>query len=194
MVRKPLTPAGCAALEAYLCKKYRAVVLEKDDSTIMRVIAMAFGVLALFGVGVPTSEAFLTRYATTLGPVIFMPKGLTDPVRRLLLLLHELGHVRQFWDDPLGFPRAYVGSEERRAIYEAEAERGRIEGDWVLTGALPTAGAIAGFMEHGYAVSVQAADLARDLLASAATTTSHGLLATDVGKAVRDWRAEHPDA
>jgi len=176
-----------ADLEAYLCRRFKVQVTEKGDSAIMRGVAAVFGVASMLGVNVPSSEEFLTRFATTLGPVVFLPSGLPKGKRRLLLLLHEIGHGAGFWEEPLFYPRAYVQSGEKRAAYEAQAERGRIEGAWLLYGELPTAEAVHGFMQHGYAVDAPDVTLAQQLVDVAATAADSGVVSSPVGLAVRDW-------
>lgn len=176
-----------ADLEAYLCKRFRVQVTEKGDSAIMRGVALVFGVAAMLGVNVPTSEEFLTRFATTLGPVVFLPSGMPRGKRRTLLLLHEIGHAEAFWAEPLFFPRAYLQSGEKRAAYEAQAERGRIEGAWLLYGELPTADHVHSFMQHGYAVDAPDVTLAQQLVDIAATAADSGVVSSPVGLAVRDW-------
>lgn len=178
-----------ADLETYLCQRFRAQVTEKGESAIMLAVAFVFGVAAMLGAGVPTSAEFLTRFATTLGPVVFLPKGMEPRGKhRVLLLLHELGHVEAFWAAMLFYPRAYVQSGEFRGTVESQAERGRIEGAWLLFGELPTADAVHGFMEHGYAVERPDITLAQQLLDIAATGTASGVVSSPVGLAVRDWR------
>ena len=176
-----------ADLEDYLCDRFKARITEKGDSTIMRGVAAAFGVAALLGANVPTSSEFLTRFATTLGPVVFLPSGMPRGKRRTLLVLHEIAHAEQFWDAPIFFPRAYLQSGEKRAGYESMAERGRIEGAWLLFGELPTAEAVGAFMEHGYAVDAADSGLAQQLLDAAATAADSGHISSPVGLAVRDW-------
>ncbi|MDB4929443.1 MAG: hypothetical protein JWM10_1927 [Myxococcaceae bacterium] len=180
--------AALADLEDYLCDRFKARVTEKGDSVVMRGVAAAFGVAAMLGANVPTSDEFLTRFATTLGPVVFLPTGLPKGKRRLLLVLHEIGHAVAFWHEPLFMPRAYVQSGEKRADYESGAERGRIEGAFLLFGELPTAEGIHGFMQHGYACDAPDITLAQQLLDIAATATASGVISSPVGLAVRDWR------
>lgn len=192
--RRQYTEEDLLDLERFLLLRFKAFVFVKGDSKAMGLIAAAFGVLVLFGLKVPSSEEFLTRWATTLGPAIFMPRGLTDPKRRILLLLHELGHVVSFLALPIFFVRAYLGSKERRAGYEAIAERGRIEGAWLLFGELPTAAQVESFMRHGYAVDQPDAELAQDLVDIAATSTAADVITSPVGLAVREWQRSRGEA
>lgn len=177
-----------ADLEAFLCQRFRVVVRVKDESVVMQGVAAAFGVAEMLGANVPTSEEFLTRFATTLGPVVFLPKNPPTGKRRARLIWHEIGHGFHFWEAPLFMPRAYVQSAEKRAAYEAEAERGAIEGAWLQFGELPTAEAVHGFMQHGYAAPPPDVTLAQQLVDAAATACASGVITSPVGLAIRDWR------
>lgn len=181
------SPEALADLEACLCTRFKVQLTEKGDSAVMRGVAAAFGVASMLGANVPSSDEFLTRFATTLGPVVFLPSGMPRGKRRTLLVLHEIAHAWQFWNAPLFFPRAYLQSSERRATYEAEAERGRIEGAWLLYGELPTAEGVGAFLEHGYACDAADVTLAQQLVDAAATAASSGHISSPVGLAVRDW-------
>lgn len=182
------SPEALADLEAFLCRRLKARVVVKGDSSVMRVIAETFGVAAMLGANVPTSQEFLTGFATTLGPVVFLPAGVTDPKRRIGLVFHEVGHVQAFWHEPLFMPRAYLQSGEKRATYEAAAERGRFEGMNQLYGELPTADRVHTFLAHGYACDAPDVTLAQQLLDGAATATAAGVLSSPVGLAVAEWK------
>jgi len=183
-----------AALAQYLLARFRAVVRTKGDLAEIAVVAAVFDVARLFGANVPTTEAFLDRFWTTLGPVIFRPRGQTDDLgERLRIFAHELTHVVQFWRDPLGYVRRYL-TARGRAELEAEAERGALETWWQLTGEAPGDLASVDVTRHGYALDDEAADLTRDLLEVAVTSVRAGVLSTDVGIAVDAWMARRNTA
>ena len=189
-----LTPDNLRDLAAHLLRRFRAFVRGKGNAVEMQAIAQAFGVAVLLGAGVPTGDAFLTRWWTTLGPVIYAPSlraaDLSDSVP---VLSHELQHVVQFWRDPVRFIGRYLTSFGRAEL-EAEAERARLEVCWILWGALPSLDSI-DTTRHGYALDDSHADLTRDLLEQAATTVSAGIISTDVGLEVLAWmRQRHPTA
>lgn len=168
-----------AELVRHLLKRYAAFVRDKDDTEIIRAVAEVFDVAAFFGAGVPSSDEFLTRYWTTLGPVIFAPKGHAALAEHLLVLCHELTHVVQFWRDGLGFVLRYC-TRKGRAELEAEAERAAIEVAWLLTGTLPAYDALA-ITRHGYALDEAHAQHTVNLLHTAVTSVSNGVISTDVG-------------
>ena len=195
-----LTTPQRAVLADALLTRFRAVVRQKGDAIEMRAAAVIFGVVALFGVSVPTSDAFLTRYWTTLGCVIYTPVGAGPLDASLRVLCHELTHVVQFWRDPLSYVSRYA-SRKGRAELEAEAERGALEVWWLLTGELPRELADLDRTRHGYALGDSPgdhddhADLTRDLLETACTSVAQGVISTDVGLYVLSWLlAEAPDA
>lgn len=182
------------ALAAFLLSRFCAVMRSKGDAIEMQVIAGVFGVVKLFGVGVPSTEEFQTRYWTTLGPVVYAPAGRAEVLgEHLRVLCHELTHVVQFWRDPIDFVVRYLTSKGRAEL-EAEAERGACEAWWVLTGTIPADLGAVDITRHGYALDDSHADLTRDLLEQAVTSVRAGVLSTDVGLEVAKWvRATSPD-
>lgn len=189
-----LSTTQLTTLVVELLGRYRAVVRDKEAAFEMKVIAAVFGVAALLGADVPTSEAFITRFWTTLGPVIYAPRGTGPLAPHARVVFHELTHVVQFWRDPVGFVAKYL-TAKGRAELEAEAERGAIEVWWLLTGTLPSTLDDLDVTRHGYALDDGHATLTRDLLETACTAVSRGILSTDVGLAALAWlRANAPDA
>jgi hypothetical protein len=191
-----LSPSQLNALAVYLLTRFRAVVRGKGDAIEMQIIAAVFGVVQLFGAGIPSSEEFLTRYWTTLGPVVYPAAGVDRSAMgaHLRVLCHELTHVVQFWREPVDFVGRYLTSKGRAEL-EAEAERGACEAWWILTGETPADLGAVDITRHGYALDDSHADLTRDLLEQAVTSVRAGVLSTDVGIEVAQWvRANAPDA
>lgn len=196
-----LAEEECDVLAQAMLERFKCVVRGKGDIGEVAVVARVFDVARLVGVNVPSSDDFLDRYWTTVGPVIFRPRGQTQALgANLRPLLHELGHAVQFWRDPFAMVTKYL-TKKGRAELEAEAERGAIEGWWLLTGELPATRDALDVTRHGYAFESAPgehddhADLTRDLLETAATSVRAGVLSTDVGLAVATWLTHHaPDA
>lgn len=101
-------------LEAYLCKTFDAEVITKEDSVLHQNIAAAFDAagdardkaaeLASFisfdvpALGLPTGAEYLSRYGTTIGETVALPRSwraLDRAATRLVVLPHEVGHVDQ---------------------------------------------------------------------------------------------------
>jgi len=187
-------------LAEFLLSRFNAISYEKAGSP-MEFIAAMFDVADLFEAGVPTGDDFLTRYWTTIGPVIFTPLGLSTVLgENLRVLSHEITHVVQFWRDGAGFMLRYLTSRGRAEL-EAESERGAIETWWILTGETPTDLGSIDITRHGYALKTapgehdDVADLTRDLLEQAVTSVRAGVISTDVGLAVLGWmRANAPES
>lgn len=189
-----LTTVQLTTLVVELLARYRALVRNKGDAIEMRVIAAVFGVASLLGVDVPTSGEFVTRYWTTLGPVIYAPRGAGATSTHARVVFHELTHVVQFWRDPVAFVAKYL-TPKGRAELEAEAERGAIEVWWLLTGTLPESIDALAVTRHGYALDESHARLTQDLLETACTSVARGVISTDVGIEVLTWLKQHaPDA
>ena len=188
------------ALAAFLRSRFKAFVREKTGLP-AEIIAKAFDLADLFSAGVPSGDDFVTRYWTTLGPIILTPPGLSAELgEKLRVLCHEIMHVVQFWRDGAGFVVRYL-TTRGRAELEAEAERGAAEVWFILTGELPPDLGAVDICRHGYALTSapgdhdDAADLTRDLLEQAVTSVRAGVVSTDVGLAVLAWmRANAPDA
>lgn len=182
------------ALARHLLSRFRAITREKSDAVEMEATAKVFDVARLLGAGVPTSDDFMSRYWTTLGPVIYAPQGRLPRLgQHLRVLAHEVGHVVDFWVDPVGFVARYC-TDKGRAELEAHAERGAMEVIWLLDGRLPTYAGV-DVTRHGYALGAGHADLTQGLLEQAATAVSAGLVSTDVGLEALAWlRARHPQA
>ena len=187
-----LTPFQRESLALHLLGRFYAVTRTKATAVEMMAVAVVFGVAVLFGAGVPDTAEFLARYWTTLGPVIYRPTGaaLGECLR---VLFHELTHVVQFWRDGLTFAIRYC-TRKGRAELEAEAERAAIEVAWLLTTTLPAYDALA-ITRHGYALDEAHAQHTINLLHTAVTSVSNGVISTDVGLEVLAWlRAYASDA
>lgn len=183
-----------AELVRHLLKRYAGYVRDKDDTDAIRAVAEVFDVAAFFGAGVPSGEEFMTRYWTTVGPVILAPRGHGPLHDHLRVLCHEITHVVQFWRDGVAFVIRYC-TRKGRAELEAEAERGAIEAWWLMTGELPPSLDALDVTRHGYAFDDSHADLTRDLLLTAATSVQAGVISTDVGLEVLAWlRAHAPES
>lgn len=164
--------------------RFNARVWPKREFVTMRAIADLFEVLALLGVeGTPDFD----RYWTTIGPFIFSPKGHAPSGDDLSVIAHEMGHVVQWHRDHVRFAAEYLASPERRAVFEAEAERGRFEVLHLIGEPLPQSLGDLDMMRHGYMVDDAHADLCRDLCEQHLASVASGVISTDVGLFVRDW-------
>lgn len=187
----PLSLTQRDALAAHLLSRFKCTVAEKSDWIFMRWIAGIFRVASLLGANVP--DDFLTRYWTTLGPVVFAPTGLSTQLgAHLHVVAHEVTHGVQFWRNVATLVAKYA-SGRGRAELEAEAERGAIEVSWVVDGVIPVTLDDLDVCRHGYAIEDAPgehddfADLARDLLEQAVTSVRAGVLSTDVGIETHRW-------
>jgi len=175
----------CAELEAELVKGTGAIVLDKEDNFVMRGVAEAFGVGRQLGLlpGVPAPKEFLENYATTLGMFVFIPRKWSRK-QRILVLLHELVHVEQFFADPIRFVWLYLTVMEALAAYEAQAYRTGPEALAVLEGDPSTytpesvcAGLTQGYNLNGE-LGAKARVLAGDMSEIALTSIANGVLRT----------------
>lgn len=189
-----LTPEQLFALLTFLFTRFKVLVREKGDAVEMQAIAKVFGLANFLGLNLPTEGEFLTRFWTTLGPIIYAPQGHQDLAVHWRVLFHELMHAVQFWADPVSYVLHYA-TDAGRAEIEARSERAAIEGEWVLCGTLPPTLDALRVTRHGYGFGDGHVDLTQDLLETAATSVHVGILSTDVGIEVYQWvQKNYPDA
>lgn len=197
---KVLTPAQARTLVASLCSHFGMFRRRKSSAAEMTVIADVFGYAALFGVrGYPSRDEFLSRFVTTIGPVIYdteQSEALadTDPAAYVALYAHECTHGVQWYREPFTFPGRYLGlvlnaqggEKEPRALYEAEAEGAALEVLYLLTGNIPTErAALARRFSAGYGFG-DAELLYQDaLLTGIVTSVKSGLVSSRAAQFVR---------
>jgi hypothetical protein len=117
-VREP-TSEEVATFYRQMEARFGFRLVDKRASSGMRALA------DLLAPSIPVAD-FLSRYATTIGEVVyvpFLPGQVLDvwpPWSQVRILVHEVAHVEQHRADPL-FPARYLLSPGHRAIYEAQA-------------------------------------------------------------------------
>jgi len=185
LIDKEWDASRCAELEQELVREMGAFLHDKEDNELMRGVAAAFGVARALRIlpGVPMPDEFLKRYATTIGPMVFIPRA-WSPKERLLVLLHELVHVRQFYDHPIDFPILYLTSAEALARYEAQAYRTGPEAHVLLGGSIDayTPESVCAGLTQGYNLVGEAGEKARmlatDMSEVALTSLAYNVIRT----------------
>jgi hypothetical protein len=191
---KPATQDQADQFARAMAAKFHARIIRKDMAIEMQILAAGFDVLRAAGVQVPVGGDFLDHYATTLGPLVYMPSSLT-PDQQIEVLTHELEHVRQFWvgDGQAALPNAfgmgwlYLTDGEARARFEAEAYRAALELAHARGAPVPSLDDLAYPLEGGYALDDGGRALARDLLEVAATSVAAGVVSTDAAREAIAW-------
>ncbi len=189
-------------LRARLNSKIPAQVIAKEDSSVHRAIvealAVAHGGAALLAhlsidvpVNLPSAEDYVTRFGTTIGRAIALPRAWHKPenaLKRLYVEPHEWQHVKQFLDgvDAGWWPRVathtvlYAASV---ASDEGAEYLGKVEGDayavsaavWAfLTGSPPSLDDNLASLERNYALRPAGADTAKGVLRSHYKTIARG--------------------
>jgi hypothetical protein len=183
-----------------MAERFHARLVRKSDAIEMKLVAAALEAARLFGARLPSTDEFLTRYATTIGPMIYLPDSMWDDPRALVeVVTHECQHVRQFWrgsgdgvagptdrDLPggFGFGWLYLTQGEARVRFEAEAYVAGLEATVIGIGEpLPTSlEPLVQPLEGGYALNDGEIALARGLLEVGATQVAQGVALTDAGQ------------
>lgn len=183
-----------------MAERFHARLVHKSDAIEMKLVAAALEAARLFGAQLPAADDFMTRFATTIGPMIYLPDAVwNDPVALVEVVTHECQHVHQFWHGSgdgvssatdrdlvggFGFGWLYLTQAEARVRYECEAYAAGLEarviglGDTMPMSIEP----LVEPLEGGYALGDGEKTLARGLLESAATTVAQGVAMSEAGE------------
>lgn len=192
---RPATQEEADALSQYLCQRFHAFRVRKNDLPGIKVIEHALDVARALGADLPSGDDFVNRVATTIGNMIMIPDGL-DPDGQMELMVHETTHVDQLWTGGQqtgiggGFSMLWLYTVEPEARVRCEVEAYRAQWEWLLARgrALPsTIDEVAFPLEHGYMLNDGQRQLGRDLLEAGVTTASKGIASTRVAQAAIDW-------
>ena len=185
--------ARARGLAEHLCQRYGAKLRVKDELP-MRVAAAAFDVLGLFTSGLPDGEAFLSRYSTTIGAEIFVPRALLEAGGAALMevLTHEAEHVAQFRGEGVAMCWWYATWAEARARYEANAYGAGATVRVYLEGTAPEVDALLPDLTAAYHVRPEDQVLARDMMRSLRASILAGSHTTEAGREAVAWLVGHP--
>lgn len=119
-------------LTAYFCIKYKAKVINRKDSLLIKIIGR---VMALFRL--TTYDHWMNYVGTTLLNRIYIPfeLGKEHPTWNLLVqlnyIVHEMVHVSQYRNSKL-MPLKYLFSKKKRTEYECEGYASNLRMDYEL--------------------------------------------------------------
>lgn len=167
-----------------LCNHYGCNIRLKNAPP-MEVALAAFDVAHFFGAGVPTSDAFLNNFATTIGTEIFVPERILAGDGRSLtaLLAHECEHVVQFKTQGFVMPWWYLTSTEERAGYEANAYGAGQDVMSAMGWDMPAkVEDVAPSLVTSYHLQPEDVTLATNMLRSHLASIQHGVHVTDAAK------------
>lgn len=188
-----VTEAQCKSYLDILARKTGGKLVKKQSAFEMEMIAKVFDLIRKAGVSVPSEEDFLNRYATTLGPLVYLPDG-WDPMTRLLVGTHEFEHVAQWnhgeFESDLGIPGRldfawlYLTNGEARVRLEQRANRAYWEVAHIGLGLpLPEVSEACRFLEAGYALSGSDLELSKMLATTWLNEVRYQLVDTEAGAA-----------
>lgn len=181
-----LTNRIADAFIRHLSRRVHARVIRKSMAIEMELVASALEVARSLGAEVPSAGDFLNNYATSVGPLVYLPDNLS-PQDAVITFTHEAQHVIQFWRHGLDMFWLYLTEPEARVRYEAEAYRAGLEVATALGLPLPSLQDLAWPLEAGYALDEGAKKLGRQLLEVAATSVSSGIVSTEAGTMAVDY-------
>ena len=181
MTDTALLTQAAEGLVAHLKSEIGFTVSNKEDSPIMKAIALGMDLARNFSSSLPTGDSFMQEYATTAATDIYLPKLVRDnPYYMITVVTHEAQHVLQFQDTGVEFAWYYLVDNAARAQFEADAyASGAAVGAW-LTGR-PTEESISAILESlivGYHLKAEDITYAEAALQSHIASISAGVLTT----------------
>lgn len=191
-----ITEAQFQSFQRALLSRMGGRLINRESAYEMGLIGQLFDFLHNLGFPLPSREEFLSNFATTLGPMVYMPSS-WDPQTKLITLVHEAEHVRQWatgeFEDDVGidghFDMAFlylfngqgrVRLEERAARAAGEFVHARRRSDGPR---LPSIDEATRFLEVSYALGADDLQFSRDLATHWITEVGHGFYDTTAGRA-----------
>ncbi len=176
-----LLAQAAEGLVGYLKSQINFTISNKEDSPIMKAIALGMDLARNFSSSLPTGDSFMQEYATTAATDIYLPKLVRDnPYYMISVVTHEAQHVLQFQDTGVEFAWYYLVDNAARAQFEADAyASGTAVSTW-LTGQ-PGSDYIPGILESlivGYHLKAEDITYAEAALQSHITSLAAGVLTT----------------
>lgn len=193
-LKRALTDLDARYFLSEMGNRLRGRVLDKAHAVEMQIVANVLDTVRLVaGASLPDAQTFMRDYATTIGPLVYLPDG-WDAKTRIDVGTHEFEHVNQFWRGEYGgvggfsagpsFAYLYLMDEEVRVRAEQRAMRAQWEVRRVVFGEeLPHPSTFATILEGGYALSDKGLKLARDLAEIWTTEVHYGRIDTAAGEA-----------
>jgi len=192
-LKRALTDLDARYFLSEMGNRLRGRVLDKAHAVEMQIVANVLDTVRLVaGASLPDAQTFMRDYATTIGPLVYLPDG-WDAKTRIDVGTHEFEHVNQFWRGEYGgvggfsagpsFAYLYLMDEEVRVRAEQRAMRAQWEVRRVVFGEeLPHPSTFATILEGGYALSDKGLKLARDLAEIWTTEVHYGRIDTAAGE------------
>lgn len=122
MIPLQLLADVAADLTGYLSHEIGFTVEDKESSTFMEAVASGMDLASHVADGLATSDAFMTRYATTIGNTVYLPKLIRDNPRSVIEVVpHEGQHSVQYQASEVKFAWLYLTEAADRAQVESDA-------------------------------------------------------------------------
>lgn len=190
-----LTAEHVKAFWAFMQAKYDTQVVSKAQAPEMKFIAEALGIMKIVD-----KEAFLTRFTTTVGTVIYTPfdvgveKSPHSLLAQIVVCTHEHQHVVQLREHGVTFLLNYLLNSTSRSAYEAEAYRVSMTMLYYLLGDAGDPGAYADALKSYGTTEADQAFVKEYLRLSLPTIHAKGV-PDEASQVALGWLRQHvPDA
>jgi hypothetical protein len=186
-----LTPALVIDLYKYMQGVYHTRVVQKGGSGAMQAAAWGLDLM-----GIQDKQAFMTKYATTVGRTIYLPYvvGATGDTaalaRQVATCVHEHQHVEQYDAGKWRWQWAYLTDPTARARYEAEAYATNLEMAFWYDGSQLDPAALAAKL-RAYGCSAGDVAVAARMLAASASIAWRGGVAHTTSRYAIAWLEAH---
>jgi len=186
------TPEQVRAFYAHMLDRFGASVVNKQSAVEMQGVA-----LLLAQLGILNQDAFLDRFATTVGRRIYVPFDVGEARdgwslwSQIAVCAHECQHVVQYDRlRPLGFAWQYVATTAGRARLEAEAYRCQLELHFWRTGQILPAHELAASLQN-YNVSDADVKTAETMLRVSGESVRRGAIVNRASAVAIAWLNQH---
>ena len=193
-LKRDLTEMDVRYFLSEMGNRLRGRVIDKTSAVEMQIVANVLDTVRLVaGAKLPDATTFMQQYATTIGPLVYLPEGWSREMV-VEVATHEFEHVTQFWRGEYGsggggfgagpsFAYLYLMDEEVRVRAEQRALRAQWEMRRAVFGhELPHPSTFVEILERGYALSEKSLRLARDLAEVWTTEVHYGRVDTTAGE------------
>lgn len=184
-----VTGAQVQEFWAYMGKKYRFKVIDKEDAAEMKLVGWALDTMSI-----QDQDHFLENYTTTIGSKIYVNFDIGVGTQRQLVgqiitCAHECQHIIQSRRDPL-YEVKYLTNDAARTMFEVDAYQANMEIHWWFYQKLLSPTMLANQLK-GYSIGAANRRVAKKRFVSAGKMIQYGGVTTGTAITTIRWCNKH---